>query len=139
MSYPARQQEVKCLIEDHLNQVDEHLLLAVYYENKDKPNAECVLEVFLNYGLNEVSWDNEIFDAEYNSTQGFPMQPGERLSLLLTSPTELRYAIQNEWPQLQPVRNAIAQGRYSVIYRDIQNEDANQLLAALTDSSLVTL
>lgn len=139
MSYPARQQEVKCLIEDHLTQIDEHLLLAIYYKNNDKPNAECILEVFLNYGLNEVSWDNEIFDAEYNSTQGFPMQPDERLSLLLTSPTELRHAIQNEWPQLQPVRNAIAHGQYSVIYRDDRSEEANQLLASLTGSSLVTL
>ena len=65
------------------------------------------------------------------------MNSDERLRLLLTNPVELRYAIDNNWPQLIAVREAVAAGQFEVIYIDGAKTEARDLLTLLVASNQI--
>lgn len=118
MTYLDRLEDVKQLVEQHRRLEHQTLLLALYYAPADDRGDVHLLEVIAPFGYNEVSEDQDLFEMQYGSTPGFPLPPGNCLSILLTNPAEARAAIRQQWPAIAPVLEAVRQGEYKVIYKE---------------------
>ena len=113
--FPAFEKHVKELVEDHQRLKDEPLLLAVYYAPDREPHHVFLLEVLERFGSNSVDQDRELFEVTYESTPAFPLASDQRLHLILTNPTELRKALEENWASVAELRGAKRSGRWKVI------------------------
>jgi hypothetical protein len=117
-SFPHFREQVRELVEAHRELEDEPLLLALYYAPERRPQDVFLFEVLENFGRNMVDPNRELFEVEGGSTIDFPMQPDQRLHLVLTNPKELEVAQREGWAAFDELRNAIKRGTYEVIYQD---------------------
>lgn len=132
MPFPEQLELIRDLVQnDHVALDDEPLLLAVYYASEAVPNEECLFEVARNFGFNEVSEEQRIFQIQFGPTPNFPLPVGDRLRLSLTNPVEFRRAVANRWPEVQDLQDAIAQGNYELLYLRDSDQDARNLLELL--------
>ena len=140
--FPDYLEQVEALVDDHRQLKDHALVLAIYYEVPSNPQDVYVLEVLLGLGVPSDTKDfiptddTDFFDAEYGSTDGFPMDNDSQLHLVLTSTVTFMYAKDWNWPQYQLIHEAVQKGRYRLIYKD-SNFGAEQLLGWLTEKILV--
>ena len=128
MPYPDYQQQVERLVSQHRQLEHQPLLLALYYAQDSDPQGVYLLEVISQFGYNEVSEDQDMFEIEYNSSPGFLLPAGSRLHILLTNPVELQAAVDQKWSALSPVQQAIRQGRCRVIHEEPAGSEALALL-----------
>ena len=129
MPYPDELVRVQRLIDQHRQLEQQPLLLAIYYAQDNDPHGVYLLEVISEFGYNEVSDDQDMFEMEYGSTDGFPLPPGSHLHILLTNPKEFSLALRQDWRALAPLMSAIERGNYRVVHQE--GGEGSQLLAAL--------
>lgn len=130
MPYPNEFAQAQQLITQHRQLEQQPLLLAVYYAQGNDPDGVYLLEIISEFGYNEVSDDQDMFEMEYGSTAGFPLPTGSHLHILLTNPVEFSIALRQGWPALAPLKSAIEQGNYRVVY---QEGEGMELMAALQE------
>ena len=118
MAFPDRLEDVERLIEQHRQLEHQTLLLAVYFDRPQDPESVYLLEVISPFGYNEVSDDQDLFEMQYGSTQGFPVPPDHCLSILLTNAVEAEAAIRQQWSAIIPVLDAVRRGDYRVLYAE---------------------
>lgn len=118
MAYPDRLEDVKRLVEQHRQLDHQTLLLALYYGFADNRDDVHLLEVISPFGYDEVDEDRDLFEMQYGSTPGFPLPPGNCLSILLTNGVEAKTAIRQEWPAIVPVLKAVFRGDYQVLHHE---------------------
>jgi len=68
--------QVERLIDQHRQLEHQRLLLALYYAQDADPEGVYLLEVISQFGYNEVSEDQDMFEIEYNSSPGFLLPAG---------------------------------------------------------------
>jgi hypothetical protein len=133
MPYPEQEALLRDLVEnDHAHLDDEPLVVAIYFRSRSVPNEECLFEVMRDFGLNEVSEDNSIFQVQFGNAPKLPLPAGDRLRLFLTSPIEFQYAVQQNWPEVQDIQQAIAEGQYSILYQRPNDTEATAIVRSLT-------
>ncbi len=115
--FPGFAADVQRLVNEHRQFADEPLLLAIYYKPDRELQDIFLFEVVENLG-NGVDPDRELFEVTYSSTSGFPLEPGQKLHLVLTNPQEFETAVRENWPLLRELREAIDAGAYRVLYSD---------------------
>ncbi|MCP4247292.1 MAG: hypothetical protein GY778_09620 [bacterium] len=113
--FPEFEDQVKDLVGEHKRLKDQPLLLAVYYAPDREPHHVFLLEVIEQLGSNNVDQDRELFEVTYGSTPAFPLASDQRLHLILTNPTELRKALEENWSSVGELRGAKRSGRWKVI------------------------
>lgn len=118
---------VDWLISKHREIEDEPLLLAVHFSPRRDHGNIFVFEVIERFGRDSVSPDRELFEVTYGSAS-FPIDPGREVHLVLTNPTELRTAVEQRWPSLLELRDAVSSGAARVVY---QSRDADGLMEAI--------
>ena len=79
-------QQVKELVEYHLRIEGSRLILALRYQPERLPNDVFLFEVIEEFGLGMVDDEQTLFEAAYDSSEGFPMPRQTQLHMILTNP-----------------------------------------------------
>ena len=114
--FPRHEKQARDLVKAHGEIEDEPLLLAVYFAPNRDPEDVFILEVLDGFGGNTVGNDGDLFEVTYGPSPSFPLQAGRRLHLILTNPTELRQAAEEEWALAKELRQAKQRGQWKIIY-----------------------
>jgi hypothetical protein len=126
--FPTLEGPLRELATQHREISDGPLHLALAFDpGRVGPNV-FLFEVLGGFGRDEVSPDRELFEVSFGATDTLPLAKGQRLHLILTSPTELRAALFQEWPSVEEVRDAIHRGDFEVLYQDELGDDLMRLL-----------
>lgn len=128
--FPGFTREIQRLVNEHRQMADEPLLLAIYYRPEREPQDIFLFEVIENFGGGAIDPDREMFEVTYNSTSGFPLEPGQRLHLLLTNPKEFETAVRDNWPSLQELRRAIEAGDFRTLHSDSGHAQLREMIHA---------
>ncbi len=116
-AFPASEDALRKLINQHISEDDQKLLLAVYYAPARDAGDVFLFEVFENFGANRCDEEKKIFEITYTSS-GFPLAPGRALHMLLTNLPELHAAVEEGWSVIQELRQANESGSAKVLYSD---------------------
>ena len=117
--------DVQQLVREHNERIPETpIALAVYYDPRDsQPDDVWLLEVLNNFGRNEVSLYKELYETGYTLKSGFPLPPNGILHLILTNPVELRQALHEHWPSVQPFVEAVQSNRFMQVFCDVTGSE----------------
>jgi hypothetical protein len=111
--------QLRALVEQHRQIEDEPLALALAYAPEGESRNLYLLEVIEKPGHPEAGFiadEGDLFEVEFASTEGFPMELHQRLHLILTNPVELPYALEHDWPAARGLRGAVREGRYLELF-----------------------
>ena len=110
--FPGYKERVQELVKDHLTMKDEPLLLAIYYAPERDPQDIFLFEVISGFGSESENEDLDLFEVTYSSAPLFSIGPESdsqtypQLHLIMTSPEELKTALQEKWPLADEIRKA---------------------------------
>src|SRR5438552_18885224 len=111
-TYPDYEEQVKRLVQQHRALRGERLHLAVYLAPPNRPKRDIYLfKVINDFGGGHIDPDKKLFTFAYGSTPGLPLPDGVSLWMILTNPTELDKAIQENWKRVSELRNARNAGK----------------------------
>jgi hypothetical protein len=133
-TFPEYLNQVKELVNQHLELVEEPLLLAIYYApDGDVPerNPEDVFlfEVLGNFDGSSIAYEGDLLEVVYGNTPHFVMHSRDSLlHIILTSPAELYEAAQRNTRRFQEVKRALAEHRAQIIYSDPQGVELQKVL-----------
>ncbi len=116
--FPGAEPALRRLVDQHLTDNYQKLLLAAYYAPQRDSGDVFFFEVFENFGSGEIDDDRKIFEVTHGRPAGFDLNPQHALHMLFTHVPELRQAINENWPAIEELRLAHARGAAKVLYRD---------------------
>ena len=130
--FPQFADAIRRLMEQHLELDDEPLHLAMAYKpgSGRDPRHIYLLEVIGNSGGLAPSEDRELFETVFGPRSEFPMNPDERLHLVLTYPEEFRTAVREDWSSIREIVEAIRTNEFQLLHED---EEGRSLLAELQE------
>lgn len=118
-TYPDYKDQVQKLVQQHRTLRGQRLHLAVYLAPHRRAKRDIYLfEVIDDFDGGHIDPDNKLFTFAYGSTQGFPLPEGVRLWMILTNPSELDKAIEENWNRVDELRHARKAGNAVVLYAD---------------------
>jgi hypothetical protein len=122
-TYPDYKVPVDRLVQQHRKLRGGRLHLAVYLAPPARAKHDIYLfEIIDDFGGGHIDPDKKLFTFAYGSTPGFPLPPDIRLWMILTNPTELENAIQENWKRVGELRKARSAGEAMVIYADAKGK-----------------
>src|ERR1019366_2556951 len=116
--FPRFEKAIRRLTEQHRELKDEPLYLAVSYGPARDPRDIYLLQAIGNGPDDRISPDRELFETTFTPTAGFPMDPNQRLHLILTNPEELETALREKWASAGDFTAAVRLGDYQVLHAD---------------------
>lgn len=130
-TYPDYLEQIKKLIDQHLELVEEPLLMAIYYA-PDRPGREeddvFLFEVLDNFDGSSLETDGDMLEVLYDSSRHFTMHHRDaRLHIILTSPEELRKATAKNTQRILELKQAMAKHRAQIVYIDPLRADLKQV------------
>jgi len=118
-TYPDYKEQVEALVQQHRELRGERLHLAVYLAQPNRPKRYIYLfEVIEDFGGGHIDPDKKLFAFAYGSTPGLPLPDGVSLRMILTNPSELEQAIDEDWKRVDEIRNARDAGKAIVLHAD---------------------
>src|SRR5438067_264509 len=136
--FPGLEGQIRDLVRQHLEIRDEPLHLAMTYEPGRDSSDLFLFELAGNFGGNEVSPDAQLFEVTFDSTPNFPMEPNQKLHLVLTNPEEFRVALDQHWQLAEEIRDAVRRGDFEVLHSDELGQEALRLLNERASSMVAT-
>ena len=121
--YPDLEGPIRALAERHRELKDEPLHLALAYDPGRDTQDVFVFELLSHFGADEVNPDGELFEVTFDRTRDFPLSEGQRLHLVLTSPSELEAALQQGWPSVKVIQMAVAKGDFEILFSDARGDE----------------
>ena len=115
---PQIEAQLRQLTDQHRELRDEPLHLAVAFQRRDDPQGIYLFEVVGHFAAGEISPDSSLFEVTFTPSPMFPIPEGQHLHLLLTSPEEIRVALEQNWPSADEIRHAIRDGNYKELFAD---------------------
>jgi hypothetical protein len=128
--FPQFESAILRLTKQHRELEDEPLHLAISYGPSRDQQDIFLFEVIGRAAGEMVSPEQELFEATFASTPGFPMESKQRLHLVLTNPQELETALREEWPAVGEIVNAFRSRNYKVLYKDKVGQGLVKLIQA---------
>ncbi len=126
--FPGLEGPLHEMIEQHRELNDEPLLLAMIYDpGRESPDI-FLFELLEHFGQDLIEPDRTLFEATYGTGLGLPLEPSQKLHLVLTHPEELRVALEQDWDTASEVRSAVGRGDYEILFMDEKGERALELL-----------
>ncbi len=107
---------VSRLVKHHLRLKDEPLLMAIAFKPRRAKSDIVLFEVIENFGAGAVDADHELFEVSLGTNSGVELDPGQRLRLVLTNPSEFRQAVRDRWSGIQDLTKAIDRGDFKVLH-----------------------
>jgi hypothetical protein len=127
-TYPDYLGQVRELVEQHRELIEEPVLLAVYYAPDRNDDDVFLFEVLGNFQGSSIEYDGDLLEVVYGSTPHFAMHSrASVLHIVLTNPDELRLAAERQTPRFVEIKRAFAEGRAQVVYRDAPAEDLKKV------------
>lgn len=118
-TYPDYSAQVRDLVEQHRELVEEPLLLAVYYAPDRDTNDVFLFEVLDNFKGSSIEYDGDLLEVLYGATPHFSLPDRDsRLHIVLSSPEELREAATKHTQRFQELKKAFSEGRAEILYHD---------------------
>ena len=114
--FPQFETQIRELTKQHRELEDEPLHLAISYAPQRDPQDIFLFEVI--GGADSISPDKVLFETTFASTPGFPMANGQQLHLILTNQRQLEMALDEEWPSVREIVDAIRSGEYESLWAD---------------------
>ncbi len=114
--FPQFEQPIRALTEKHRQLEDEPLHLAISYGPHRDQQDIFLFEVI--GGEESINPDRDLFEATFESVPGLQTGFGQRLHLVLTTPPELKQALEERWPLAKEVVSAIRSGDYEILHKD---------------------
>ena len=114
--FPQFETQIRELTKQHRELEDEPLHLAISYAPQRDPQDIFLFEVI--GGADSISPDKVLFETTFASTPGFPMANGQQLHLILTNQRQLEMALDEEWPSVREIVDAIRSGDYKILCED---------------------
>jgi hypothetical protein len=136
--FPHLRRQLLELAKQHLKLRDEPLHLALAYDPGRDSQDIFLFELLDNFGGNEINPDAELFEATFGSSNGFSLEPGQKLHLILTNPAEFRTALDRRWPTAEEVRDAVQRGDFEILHSDEIGREALELLNERAPSMVAT-
>ena len=112
------EEQVRELVQEHLELKDDPLLLALQYQPEDDTENVFLLEVIEGFGGNAVDPEKDLFQVSFGAASGFPIKQEQRLYMTLTNPQEIKVAFQENWPLIQRIRDAVKSGHGRFLFKD---------------------
>ena len=116
--FPQFEKALCALVEDHRRIEDEPLHLAIAFGPDREPRDLFLFEVIDSFGDDVFNPEEELFETVFLPNSGFPMEPDQRLHLILTNPKEFEQARRDDWPSAREIANAIQEGRFQTLAAD---------------------
>jgi len=128
--YPDYLEQVKQLVAQHLELVEEPLLLAIYYRTDRAENDVFLLEVLDNFNGSSIECDGDLLEVLYGSTPHFMLRDRDAvLQIILASPEELLRAATKNTSRFREVKHALAEGRAQKVYGSPEGDDLMQVFS----------
>ncbi len=115
-TFPAYREPLQNLVEEHLEDKNDPLLLALYYAPQRNPEDVFLLEVSQNFSNGRLDPDRELFEMAFSNKTGFPVEDGQWVHLVLANPNEVQVAFKEHWLLSDEIRTAIRNNNAEVIY-----------------------
>src|SRR5260370_38000991 len=96
--FPKFEAAIRRLTNQHRELVDEPLHLAISYLPAMRDQQHIFLFEVIGNPEESVNPGQDLFEATFTATPGFPMGANEQLHLILTNPRELEIALPESWP-----------------------------------------
>jgi hypothetical protein len=131
--YPEYRNQVNELVNQHLELVEEPLLLAIYYApDRDAPDRNpddvFLFEVLGNFDGSSIAYEGDLLEVVYESTPHFVMHSHDSLlHIILTSPEELHEAAKRNTRRFQEIKRALAEHHAQIIYSTPQGDDLQKV------------
>jgi hypothetical protein len=114
--FPQFAEPIRKLAQQHRALEDEPLHLAVSYGPPREEQDIFLFEVIGGSGINP---EGDLFETTFLPASGFPMDPGQKLHLILTNPEELREAADKDWPLAKEIIRALrSPADHQVLFAD---------------------
>lgn len=128
MDDAAAREHLLLLIAEHRKRKYEPLHLAIHFPHPKHKKDVCLFEVLGDFGSGQVDPKRSIFEIEFSSNPNFPMPNNKNLRLFLTSPEELREAVDKGWASVTQLRNSVRSGEAEVLFKDSDGAKLLELL-----------
>jgi hypothetical protein len=128
-TFPGYRRQIQDLVKQHLELVDEPLLLAVYYAPQRDEDHLFLLEVLDNFEGSSIEPDDDLLEVTYGATPDFPLpEKDSRLHILLCNEEELRNAREGRTRRFEELRRAFSGGHAEIVYVAAGKEHLKELL-----------
>ena len=114
--FPQFEAHIRELVKQHRELEDEPLHLAISYVPQRDQQDIFLFEVI--GGNDNISLDKELFETTFTSTPNFPMTIGQELHLILTNRREFEEALDEAWPSVREIVDAIRSKDCEVLHSD---------------------
>jgi hypothetical protein len=115
--FPQFESALREYVEQHRHLTDLPTHLAVAYGNARNWRDINLLEVVSGW-FEEINPDKELFEIDFLPASGLPMEPDQKLHLILTTPQEISLAVAEHWPSCRDLLNALRRRDYQVLFSD---------------------
>ena len=116
--FPQFEAPLRRLTDQHRELVDEPLHLAISYLPATRDQQDIFLFEVASGFAEGINPERDLFEVTYLPASGFPMGPNEQLHLILTNPHELEIGLEEGWPVVSEIVNAVRAEDYRVLYAD---------------------
>jgi len=115
--YPSYLNQVKDLVEQHRELVEEPLLLAIYYAPDRNPEDVFLFEILDNFRGGALDTSGDILEVLYGQTELFVLeQRNAMLHILLSNPDEFCDAAARGTMRMIELREAFGNGKAQIVY-----------------------
>jgi hypothetical protein len=125
--FPAFENAVHQLAEQHRELEDEPLHLALSYEPQ-RDSQDVFLFEIIGGNSGPAGSDGDLFEVTFAPNADLPLPPNELLHLILSNPPELDLAMRQGWQRLREILLALRSGEYRVLHSDTVGSELLQRL-----------
>jgi len=129
--FPQFEPAIRRLTEQHRELEDEPLHLALAYLPR-RLGREVYESIFLfeviGGAADRLTQSDNLFEASFDAVPGLPTGFEQTLHLILTTPHELKEALNQAWPLAVEVTDAVRRGDYKVLFKDREGNRVLRLI-----------
>jgi len=127
--YPNYLNQVRDLVEQHRELVEEPLLLAIYYAPDRDPEDVFLFEILDNFRGGALDTSGDILEVLYGSTEHFEMDPrNAMLHILLLNPKEFIDAVSQDTRKIAELRAAFGNGKAQLVFESDKCNDVVKVI-----------
>jgi len=116
--FPRFAESLRRLTEQHRELEDEPLHLAIAFQPTPPRDQQDVYLLEVIGGWGEDNPDKELFETTFEPNGRLQTGFDQRLHLILTTPAELKTAMEEHWASAEEIVNAVRCADYEVLYSD---------------------
>jgi len=126
--FPQFESEIRRLTEQHRELEDEPLHLAIAFQPRPPRDQQDIYLFEIIGGWGESNPDKELFETTFEPNGRLPSGFNQRLHMILTTPVEIKAAVQEKWKTAEEIIDAVRWDDYKVLHSDTEGEEILDLI-----------